>query len=158
MQDLNLLEYEKQRETDWQEHARVQVAEGAIREPVRYTPRLNSYPPPLRQLEPIEHWQARAVVKALFASMHGPWVASFADGPAMGRDHQRYWSVGPIYEDLYLIPHPSGTIPGFICVGYGEEPEEPWPGQLHYKRVEILEAAGDNGEAVAHFMLVKPDE
>lgn len=151
--EQTLKDYEEGRQTDWQEVARVQVALGAIREPVRYCPRLISFPPPLRQLEPVEHWQARAVVKALFTPVSGPWIATFVDGPAIGKENDRRWAVGPIHEDLYLMPHPS-RLPGYICVGYDEEPEEPWPGQLHYTRFETLEAAGDEGETVAQFRLV----
>lgn len=156
MRDRNLCEYERQREDDWQEWARVQVVEGAIRDPLRYCPRLILAP--LRELEPEAHWQARAVVKALFTPVSGPWIAVFCDGPAVGRENDRHWACGPIYGDLYLIPHPSRNVPGYICVGYGEEPEEPWPGQLHYERVETIEASGNDGETVAQYRMVRDAE
>jgi hypothetical protein len=63
------------------------------------------------------------------------WIAVFGDGPCTEQQHE--FMVEPIHKDLYMMPSQrSGWKAqdgrGYLIVGYGEEPEEPWEDQVHY--------------------------
>ena len=45
--------------------ATIERIRAALRDPGRFCRRATSFPPPLRQLEPVDRWQARAVAIAL---------------------------------------------------------------------------------------------
>lgn len=81
---------------------------------------------------------------------HGPWIATFRDGPAVG--HDRVVAVGPIRSDIYLMPHPKGHT--WIRVDFdGTEPNPPWPDQIHYHLAEVITKAGAD-EPIAYYEIV----
>ncbi|MGD0386392.1 MAG: hypothetical protein ABSB73_09680 [Solirubrobacteraceae bacterium] len=80
-------------------------------------------------------------------TIHAPWTATFADGPAAGDNHNRQFTVGPPWLDIWLIPTPFTSLAWAIVGGPGFPPNEPpWPGQAHYTLRAIRT---EHGEQIA---------
>jgi hypothetical protein len=93
----------------------------------------------------------------------GPWIATFRDGPLADHEHDRVFSVGPIWRSIVLVQlprdphqpmnpwHNRWTIVAGDGIGELDTPRVPWEGEVSYRLADVIPMAGMDGEPVAYY-------
>lgn len=102
------------------------------------------------------------------AGDHGPWIATFRDGPLADHDQDRIFAVGPIWQRIVLVELPGDrhqpmnpwaghwAIVAGDGIGETETPRVPWEGEVAYELADVVTLAGADGEPVAYYALEAP--